>query len=406
MNKKSYVWNATASTLNSGMSAILMLAVVRILGNEDGGVFALAYSVAQLMLTIGYYDMRSYQATDVGRVYRFGEYVFSRVITCIAMVIASVIYVLMRGYSGDKLTIVILLCLFKMTDAVEDVFHGQLQMLDHFDVAAFMQTVRLAICMIVFVGVLVLKKDLQASCMITLIVSFVLAIVPNIIITRRYTVFFEKIDHKKVIRLLIVCFPLCLGSYLSLYIGNAPKYAIDRFMGNVEQSYYNILFMPSYVINLFSGFVLRPSVTTMANIWKKKDYKGFVGSVIRLFTIICCMTAAVMAIAYFAGVEILNAVYSVNVSRYRPVLMILLLGGGFYALGIVMYYVITITRKQKYMLAVYLAVSVMVYVLADRFVMSYGLLGASISYLAATIMRFLGFLLVAIYVYHKRVTDT
>lgn len=401
MNKRSYVWNTTASTLNSAMSAVLMLAVVRVLGTEEGGIFILGYSIAQLMLTIGYYDMRAFQATDVNNTYTFGEYFFSRMITCMSMMAASVAYILIRGYSGEKFLIILLLCIFKMTDAVEDIYHGQLQKLQHLDIAAFMQTVRMIVCMIVFTAVLVIKKDLLVSCIAAVGISLVLSTVPNIIISKKYIDFSEKTDIKKILRLLIVCLPLCIGSYLSLYIGNAPKYAIDRYMGNVEQSYYGILFMPSYVINLFSGYILRPTVTDLAEAWKKKEYKGFIRKVTVLFVIIGVLTTGVMAAAYLVGIDILNAVYSVDISQYLSVLMILLLGGGFYALGIVLYYIITIARRQKYMLYVYVVVSIAAFVLSDRLVSGNGLFGAAVSYLIATIIRFSGFLTVFILLYRR-----
>ena len=380
MNRKSYIWNTTASTLNSAMSAILMLAVVRILGVEEGGIFALGYSVAQLMLTIGYYDMRAYQATDVGNTYLFGEYFCSRMVTCFAMLISSVIYIFIRGYSGDKFAIVMLLCLFKMTDAVEDVYHGQLQKLQHLDIAAFFQTMRLAICMMVFVIVLICGKNLLVTSAVSVCTSFILSTIPNIIIIKRYVDTKEKIQFRKVLNLLIVCLPLCIGSYLSLYIGNAPKYAIDRFMANTEQSYYNILFMPSYVINLFSGFILRPTVTTLANVWEEKKYSQFIRHIAKLFLVIICLTFCAMGIAHMIGLDILELIYAVDLDRYGGELIMLLLGGGFYALGIVMYYAITIARKQKYMLIVY---------------------GAAISYFTATLLRFIGFLIIFVFLYNR-----
>lgn len=401
MNKRSYIWNTTASTLNSAMSAILMLVVVRVLGVEEGGVFTLGYSIAQLMLTIGYYDMRAFQATDVSNVYTFGEYFYSRLLTCIAMMVASIAYILIRGYLGEKLIIVFFLCAFKMTDAVEDVYHGQLQKLQHLDIAAFLQTMRLIVCALIFSVTLILKRDLLISCIAVTCVSVVLAVLPNIIVSRKYFALFDQMRIKRVFRLLAVCFPLCMGSYLSLYIGNAPKYAIDRFMGNVEQSYYSILFMPSYVINLFSGFVLRPTVTTLANIWNERDYAGFIIRVLKIAAIIGCLTAGAMTAGYFAGIEILDYIFSVDISQYRSVLMVLLLGGGFYALGIVMYYVITIARKQKYMLAVYFIISILVFVLADRLVLKNGIMGAAMAYLTATILRFVGLLLVFVVIYRR-----
>ena len=60
------------------------------------------------------------------------------------------------------------------------------------------------------------------------------------------------------------CMPLFIGSYLTLYVGNAPKYAIDDFLELKYQTYYGILYMPSFVINLLSGFVFKPLLVDLS----------------------------------------------------------------------------------------------------------------------------------------------
>ena len=48
-----YIWNTINSMLNAGMSAVLLLVVSRSCGEDAAGNFTLAFSVAQLMVTIG-----------------------------------------------------------------------------------------------------------------------------------------------------------------------------------------------------------------------------------------------------------------------------------------------------------------------------------------------------------------
>ena len=45
------------------------------MGNDyDGGVFTIAYAIGNLMMTIGKYGMRNFQATDVNEKYSYKEY--------------------------------------------------------------------------------------------------------------------------------------------------------------------------------------------------------------------------------------------------------------------------------------------------------------------------------------------
>ena len=98
VDKQSVVWNIMSSGLNSVVSMFLLLVVTRVSGVVDAGIFSLGFSTSQMMLTIGNYGMRNYQATDIENKYSFGIYRSSRIITNILMLGATVVFVLFKGY--------------------------------------------------------------------------------------------------------------------------------------------------------------------------------------------------------------------------------------------------------------------------------------------------------------------
>ena len=67
--KKSIQFNSLCYTMgtlcSSATSVLLMLMVTRILGIIDAGIFSISYSIAQLMLTIGWFSTRSFQVSDI-----------------------------------------------------------------------------------------------------------------------------------------------------------------------------------------------------------------------------------------------------------------------------------------------------------------------------------------------------
>ena len=69
------------SLTNAAASVILLMAVTRSCGAAVGGVFSIAFAIAQLMLTIGGYEMRPYQSTDVTEQFSFRHYFTSRLFT-------------------------------------------------------------------------------------------------------------------------------------------------------------------------------------------------------------------------------------------------------------------------------------------------------------------------------------
>ena len=157
-------------------SFIYLMLVTRFCGVETGGVFALAYSTSQLLLTFGRYGMRTYQATDTKGEYSFAEYGYTRVITCIGMVLLSLPYCLGMRYSSEKILIFFLVSAFKMIDAVEDVYHGELQR--NFHVAAMGKTLaaRNVFSCVVFGSSLLISRNLITTCAISTVISLAFCI--------------------------------------------------------------------------------------------------------------------------------------------------------------------------------------------------------------------------------------
>ena len=118
------------STCYSGSSFLYLLVVTRICGAQLAGFYSLSYATAQLLLQVGRYGVRTYQATDLEHKYLFSEYKVSRCITCALMMLFGIIYSSF-SFKGEYIIISTFIIMMKMIDAVEDVFPGNLQQKYH-----------------------------------------------------------------------------------------------------------------------------------------------------------------------------------------------------------------------------------------------------------------------------------
>ena len=125
--RKNVTWNMAGSIAYAALSVLLLMVVTRTVGAEQAGVFSIAFTTGQLMLTLGLYNMHPFQATDIRGEYTFQDYFTTRCITCAAMMLFSGVYIALSGYTFEKSLIVFLLCLYKMFDGMSDVFEGQFQ---------------------------------------------------------------------------------------------------------------------------------------------------------------------------------------------------------------------------------------------------------------------------------------
>ena len=234
--KSAYIWNTAAAMLNAFQTVFILMLISRIDPVMDAGVFTIAFAIGNLMMTIGKYGIRQFQVSDVEEKYSFKEYLASRVGTTIIMILVSFIYVgynYMTGlYNMEKCTVVILICLAKAVDAFEDVFHGMLQQYVRLDVAGKILTIRLFTYIIVYLAVYLVTQDLIVTSLAALLISMFQFVVLNYIALKGFQIKKKTLYSKNVGNLLIECLPLFIAAYLVMYIGNAPKYAIDKVMSS------------------------------------------------------------------------------------------------------------------------------------------------------------------------------
>lgn len=384
IQKNSYIWNMAGSMLLAFQSVIMLMILTRVLGLVEAGILTIAYANANLFQNIGKYGMRNFQVSDVKGEFSFSEYKVSRIVTAIAMIAVSFIYVIYTAinndYTVEKTQIILWMCLFRVVDVIEDVYCALYQSKNRLDIGAKIMTLRQVITLVVFgVGVVILKDLLLALIISTVVTTLLLVF----FIKCTYGFFDikpEKAEGKKVAMLLKVCFPLFAGAFLSFYIGNAPKYAIDAMLTDELQACYGFIAMPVFVVGLLNNFIFNPILFRMSMLWKKGKKKEFVLRTACQVGIVGIITGVCILGAYLLGIPVLSWLYNTDLAPYKTELLILLLGGGFLGLSGLLNAVITIMREQKKLMWGYGIVSIFAYLCSNKVVSIYGMMGAAVLY--------------------------
>lgn len=392
---QAYLWNTISSILNAGMSALLLLVVSHISGEKAAGMFALAFSIAQLLVTIAYFEVRPYQVTDVQNKYSNSDYYTFKIITCILMLLFSGAYIYLGNYTGNKGILIALLCVFKLLDAFEDYYVALYQKNGRLDIGAKKSSIRVMISMLFFCLAMIIFRKIEYAVM--------MAIISSVIFILQWFVFEEnkkwnvniEFDVPHLFGIFSSCFPMFVGTYLMLYVGNAPKYAIDKYMEIQYQAYYGILYMPSFVINLFSGFVFKPMINDMAKYYSS-DRKKYWKLVCKMMRILAIISLVVIVIGFFLGPEVLGWLYRMDLKKYRLELFLILMGGAIAALSVIIYYMIMIMRKQKWMIVSYIITAVSAYFLSPILVKNKGITGASVGFLFFNIIKIVIFIFILV----------
>ena len=383
--KSAYLWNTSAAMLNAFQTVFILMLISRIDPVIDAGIFTIAFAIGNLMLSIGKFGVRQFQVSDVKETYSFKEYVFLRILTCVLMILAFSAYVgyyyAVGAYSTEKCLVILLVCMTKVVDAAEDVLHGMLQQHIRLDIAGKILTIRIASYIIVYLIIYAATQNLLMVSLIALAVSVVQFLILNYIAFKEFDIQWKQgVKWFQIWNLGRECFPLFIASYLVIYIGNAPKYAIDKVMSSEAQACFNYIFMPVFVISLMSQFVYQPVISKMALLWHEKNISQFKKMIFKQTGLIVLLSMAAVVGGYVLGIPVLSIIYGVNLEAYKTALVILLLGGGALAFVNFLQMIITIARKQNLLIIGYFLTFLAFLFCGKMVVKSFGIVGISVFY--------------------------
>ncbi len=387
--KKDFAFNVFGSMINAAVSVILLVVVSHISGDNKAGIFSLAYSTAQMMYTISVFEMRNIQVTDAKNEYSFGSVFAFRILSTIGMYIFFIVFAIAKNFSGEKLTLMILLSAYMTVLSFSDLFQGSMHLGGYLHLAGKSLGFQVLISAVVFSIALIITKNLIIATILMIIVAIIWMLAYDIPFSRNFSDENPKFDLSIQKSIFLCAMPLFLSSFMHQYIFNAPKYAIDDLLTPVEQSHYGYLVMPAFFINLFSIFVFRPQLVPLSQNWTKRKYKAFTKTVIMLFGWIAIVTIAAIGVGYFLGIPVLEIMYSADLSGKRGMLLILLVAGAFSACCSLTSNLITIMRKQKYCLVAYSLTFIVSMFLPQLLVSRIGMLGATIAYLIEMALLFI-----------------
>lgn len=404
--KQNYVWNLFGTVSSSLISVVLLLFASRFLDSHNSDIFSIAYALGQQFFVLGYFQIRNMQSTDIQEKYSFISYHNTRIVTIMMMILTSVGYVIFQGYDLYKSIIILLLVLYRAIDAYSDVFQGYFQQQNRSDLAGKVQFYRSWICIIVFGFSLLLTKSLMISSIVICLINLILTVVLDYRISIRNfnTKFFPSIskDLSSIFSILREAFPLFINGFVITYVYNEAKIDIDLLLSkglfsNGIQRDFNVLFMPVFVLSLLF-FILRPLTTQLSIYWYERKYELFYKQIYILFTTMTILGVIIIGLGYLIGTEILGLVYGISLIEYKIPFVILLTGGILNVLALVIDIVMTIFRKQSYLVIAYITTFIVAKLITMIFVKKDGILGASLSFLISMTIFFITSMLIYILV--------
>lgn len=384
LEKRNVSWNMLGSFLYAFASMILTMAVVQLVGDEQGGIFTFAFTAfGQQMFTVAYFGIRPFQITDVENRYSFGDYLGLRVVTSLAALAMGAGYIFIQGYTIQKAWVVFLMVFYKVIDGFADVYEAEFQRSGRLYLTGKSNTFRTLLSVGSFLISLWGTRNLVFAAAVAVGAQIAGVLLFDVAVMGALGNIDWSFHKKGCVGLVKSCALLFFSVFLDFYIFSAAKYAIEGNLNDGAMAVYGAIFMPTSVINLVAGFVIRPYLTRLSYYYELCDWKQFIQIVRRLFVVIAGLTCLAVGGAAILGIPVIGMLYprlQTTLSDCRPALVMIILGGGFNAWMNLFYYTLVIMKRQRQIFMGYGIVCLIAVIISPLFVMRGGITGGALSY--------------------------
>lgn len=374
------IWNALGSIMFAANSVVMLVAISQTTDLATVGVYGYALPIAQLLFIVGSFGVSNFQMTDYREQFEFSDYFWLRIITCVCMVALCLAIALFHITQPLKATMLLLLTLFYALHAIGDLYQSLFFKENRLDLSGKSLFFRTGISSAAFVLILIAFNNVIFALLALLFVNCVCTWIWAL---RPIGHFVEKrrlFDSAKIRALTIQCLPLFLSGFLVSFIISAPRFGIDFILNDEAQGYFALIFMPIFVINLFTQFIFKPYLNSFSEMLARRDIPAFKRAILKQVLFVMGFTVLLSLLIIPLGIPILSWLYSIDLSPVSLEMIIVVLGGGILALCNLAYYLLVIARKQRRIFWISLVGAVAALPLCLLLIQSLGLMGACFAF--------------------------
>lgn len=389
LDKKNFIWNFLGLTVNSFSSLFFLIIVNRINGQHDAGIFTYAYSIISLFFIIGVFCNRTFQISDTK--YSNKEYIYGKVLTCSLMIFITILMIIVFRYNFYKSIIILIICLFRAIDAFSDTLYGITQKEGKLYKSGISLFMKGFFGVVAFYIVDKISNNLVLACLVLPVINILFVYFYDYKNAKNYIK--KNAKWKNAIKLLKETTPIFIFSFLGLYLVNSSKYTLDFYSTPEIQNIFGIILMPGTILSLCCQYLMNPYLLKLTTLYKNDKLKEFTKQLVKICSYIVIFGLLCEIGCYVLGIPILNLIYGFDLSPYKYMLMLIVLGSIFMAVSLILSSALTILHENRKQVYIYTIDSIISFILSIVLVKNYGLMGATFTYLIIMLLQVINYII-------------
>lgn len=400
---KNFIWNSLGTGINSFNSLFFLIIVTRVNDIQTAGIFSIAYATATILYTLAMYSGRLCQVTDIKNKIKDKDYIVTRFLTCIVMLIMATGFLIIKHYSGFKTTIFALLAIFKGIEAFSDILYGVMQKNDLLYKSGMSLSLKGFIGIAAFLVIDLITRDLRLACFAVIVVNLVVLIVYDYLMISKKLIEPDKVNKENVLSIIKSEFFVFVNSFAGIYILNAPKYAIDSFLTEDIQAIYGYIMMPATVMTLFTQFIVMPFLGNLKELYEQNKLKEIEKITLKIKLIVIAFGAFAVLAAFLLGPEFLGLIYGIDLTAYRMNLCVIIGSYIFYAISYINLVTLTTIRHTFVQFVIYIISMIVAFLGSNILVgnLNLGINGATFSCTTTLAFQFVLYTIVTKVILYK-----
>jgi O-antigen/teichoic acid export membrane protein len=382
--RANFLWTFCGNVLYSGCQWGMLVALARLGGAEMVGQFALGLAVTAPVFMFAQLQLRSVQATDARRDFRFGDYLAVRLLMIAVALLVTAGVVFASGYGSEVAAIILAVAAAKACECTSDILHGLLQQHEQMDRIALSMMLRGTISLAALgAGVWLTQRLLWG--VLAMVASWAAVALfydcPNAF---RYLPRDDKWGwlprprwQRAVLgRLLWLTLPLGLVTCLISLNTNLPRYFVEYYLGLRELGIFSALGYLMLAGNTVANALAQSASPRLGRHYAHSEPAAFRNLLLKLIGLGILLNVAGLLLAVFAGRIILHLVYGPDYAEHNDLFIVLMLAAGISYVASFLNYGVIAARRFRIQTPVFISVSLITIVAAALLVPRFGLLGA------------------------------